>query len=60
MNSFFLLYDKTVKTLSIVNKFNTTINFLNLGNFLKEILFLWTNVVDKKVILILLLFIGQV
>jgi hypothetical protein len=40
-----LLKDKTVKIISIVNKFNTTINFVNLHDFLKNVSYLETKVV---------------
>jgi hypothetical protein len=35
-----LVKDAIVKIIQIVNKFNITINFFNLYNFLKEILYL--------------------
>jgi hypothetical protein len=39
------LKDKIVKTIQIINKFNIIINFFNLYNFLKRVLYLETNVV---------------
>jgi hypothetical protein len=42
---FSLLKDKIVKTVEVDNKFNFTLNFFNLSNFFRKILYLEIDVV---------------
>jgi hypothetical protein len=45
MNMLFLLKDKIRKTILIVNKFNITINFFNIRDILKGVLYLKTDII---------------